>query len=77
MKYGRKSANSKELRQFLKYIEDAGGRVRPTKNGHFKVYGPRGMATISKPVRDPRSHKNAVTQCRQYAGLDVKSIYGG
>jgi hypothetical protein len=72
IKYGGKSASNKELKKFLKLIRSAGGRIEPTKRGHFKIYGPNGgLAIISPITSDPRQYKNAVMQVQRDAGLDL------
>jgi hypothetical protein len=68
---GQRRLQGKHARELARRIEDAGGSVSLTANGHLRVKGPMGIAVVSSSASDPRNLVKALATIRRYAGLAV------
>lgn len=59
------------VRAITRAVRDAGGTVTVTARGHLRVTGPKGIAIIAHRGNSWRVLKDATTDLRTYAGLDV------
>lgn len=67
-----------KVNELISAIEAAGGTVSTTTKGHLKVMGPKGIAIIGRPGRDPhqRTLQNELTRLRNNAGLNIRFSCG-
>ena len=66
------TGRTKEARKLIKLIEAAGGTVERTGQGHLKVTGPAGVATVGGSVKAGRETMQALRTVERYTGLVLR-----
>lgn len=64
------SGTKKDLFALLRWIQEQGFAVLKTKNGHYRITGPHGVAMVPSTPGEGRSHQNTIAQLRR-AGVNV------
>lgn len=63
---------NKETRDLIKKIKAAGGAVEDRGHGKIRVTGPKGTAYIGDSIAAGRAMKEARSNIKKYAGLDIE-----
>lgn len=67
----KRGVRGKFQRQTVKAIEQAGGTVGYTRNGHLQVTGPGGTAILASDGGSWRGGRNNRATLRKHAGLEI------